>query len=778
VNSRLSTTSSPDARLSRALPAGVFVLLVLAAYASPLIFRRNFVGRDLLVYNLPLEKAVHDAWARGTLPLWNPDASGGRPLLPNPNTGAFYPVRPALSAVPFPLAMRIYPVLHWAAAGIGMVLLLRVLRASPGAALVAASTYSFSGVMVSEIYYSNFQPGVTLLPWSLWALVRPARSRARRVLVLAIVLALMMLAGDVFTIGIAAGAGLLWIAAETPREDRRRLAGDLFAALGLAALLAAPQVAATALMVPETHRGVLGMKLAEVLAFSVPPWRLLELAVPYLFGETWSNHVPSIWAASAYRFLFATLYCGAFALAAVLVLARRRPGPASGARFAPILAGIALLLCVPGSLAPRAMLEWPARFPLRYPEKFCVALAFALAVAAGVALDRFRSASAPRWLLPAAAVLAGAAGLSALWPLPAGRLAAAAVGSGPGTVAEAARQIPGALAEGGIYVTATLLALEGLRRSGAARAAGLAALVLVPVAANRRIARVEPQDAVFAPPPFARAIARRDPEGRYRTLDESSYRPASAVESAARGSDPGASDYSRRVWYLHAQSLWGRGTVFNSDLDVGDLSRVDSLRRYSSVAATLPSAPAFFGSLALAFGIRWKDQDAVAGYRPFGKDGLQVWDENPVAEPDIRLLRSWREEEGAIASLKALPGIGPGDAVLETGRHSSGTARPGEVRVVEKSPNRLRLHLSAPDPTWLFVVRGFWNYRTVLLDGAEVEPVPAQIAFTAIPVPAGEHDVEWRERLPGGSVSWAGPALFLVSAAWMLARERAALRTA
>ncbi len=769
--------SLPDARLSRALPAAVFILLVVAVYASPLFFRRNFVGRDLLVYNLPLEKAVHDAWARGRLPVWNPNASGGRPLLPNPNTGAFYPVRPVLALVPFPLAMRIYPILHWAAAGVGMILLLRALRVSAGASLVAASAYAFSGVVVSEIYYSNFQPGVTLLPWSLWALVRPSTGRASRILVLALVYALMMLAGDVVTTGIAIGAGLLWIATEVAPGEHRRALRDLAAALILAGLLAAPQIVATALLVPETHRAVLGMKLAEVLAFSVPPWRLLELAVPYLFGETWSNHVPAIWAASAYRFLFASLYGGAFALVALLVVARRREA-AAGARFAPILAVAALLLAVPGSLAPRAVLEWPSRFPLRYPEKFCIALAFALAVAAGVALDRFRSSGGPRWLLVPAAILAAAAATCSLWPREAGRLAVATVGAGPEAASEAARQLPGALAEGGLYWAATLLALEGLRRNGVARAAALAALVLVPIAANRRIARVESEDSVFAPTPFARSIARRDPGGKYRTLDESSYRPPSAIELSARGADPGASDYSHRVWYLHTQSLWDRGTVFNSDLDVGDLSRVDSLRRYSSAAATLPNAPAFFGSFALAFGIRWKDQDPVAGYRPFGNDGFQIWDENALAAPDIRLLRRWREEVGALESLAALPGIGPGEAVLETGRRASGTARPGQVRVVEKSPNRLRLSLSAPDPTWLFVVRGFWNHRTVLLDGSEVTPVPAQLAFSAVFVPAGEHVLDWREQLPGGSVSWAGPALFVLAAAWLIARERGARREA
>lgn len=761
------------ARVSRAIPALLFLLLVVAAYADPLFTRRNFIGRDLVPYNLPFEKAVHDAWARGRLPVWFPEASGGRPLMPNPNSGVLYPVRPLLSGLPFPLAMRIYPVLHWAAAGFGMILLAGALGVSAAASFLAAVTYVFSGVVVSELYFSNFQPGVTLLPWALWALVRPARTQARRIAVAGLVFGLLFLAGDVFTSGLAILCGLLWILFETERASRRAEAGRLALAAALGALLAAPQIVATALIVPETHRAVIGMKLAESLHFSVSPWRLLELVVPYPFGAIWSQDVPAIWGNSAFRFFFATLYVGAFAPVALVAISR--PPLVKGARFALVLAVTASLLAVLPSFAPGAMLAWSSPIPLRYPEKFCVALALALAVAAGLALDRFRGAGRPRglrWMLPVGVVLTFLAGATALLPGRAGRLAAAAVKAPPSDAAGAGRQLPGALAEGGLYWMATLIALDRLQRPGPWSIVGLSLLACVPVAANRKIALTDREETVFASTPFARALERRDPRGEYRTLDESSYRPPSAVEIAARPADPGGSDYARRVWFLHTQALWGRGTVFNSDLDVGDLSRVDSLRRLSSPIATLPDAGAFFGTFALRYGIRWRDQEPMAGYRPFGHDGLQTWDENPQAPADIRLLGKWREERGALEALRAIPRLQAGEVVLETGGAAAGSARPGTVRVLEKSPERLRLEVSSPDPAWLFVLRGFWNHRTVHLDGREVDPVPAQLAFTAVPIPAGDHRLEWNERSPGWQVSRWGPFLFALAAAWLFARER------
>jgi hypothetical protein len=148
------------------------------------------------------------------------------------------------------------------------------------------------------------------------------------------------------------------------------------------------------------------------------------------------------------------------------------------------------------------------------------------------------------------------------------------------------------------------------------------------------------------------------------------------------------------------------------------------------------------------------------------------WDENPGALPDIRLVERWREAPSALAALSELPRLGADEVVLESGQSGRGTARPGLVRIVERSPERLRLVTSCPDPAWLFVLRGFWGHRSIRVDDTPVEGVPAQLAFTAIPVPAGEHAVDWREEVPGFEVSRWGPPLFVVLAAALWASGR------
>ena len=759
--------SAPNG-LRRAAPALLFSALVLFVWADPLWTGRNFTGRDLLAYNLPMEKTIHDAYASGTMPVWNPYVSGGRPLLPNPNSGAMYPIRPMLAALPFPLAMRIYPVLHWIAAGLGVLALLARLQVGAPAAWLGAVTYVFSGASVSETFYPHIQPGFALLPWIVWALHR-RRARGGTV-VLAALVGLDFLAADIFTAGLAVGICLLWIATETARPDRRRETAALALAVGLGALLALPQIVATALWIPETNRAVLGMKLSDVTLFSVSPWRLVEFLVPYPFGSTWELRPAAVWGWRVFNGrqlgLFSTLFVGAIAPLAVVRLARRS---LPGLSFARWLLGLGLAVCVLPSLIPRSWGSWSAPLPLRNPEKLVVAAVFALAIFAARGWEDFRRQTPARAAtLSVGAILAAAALAAAAWPAAVGRLAAGWLGTLPAHAATAAVQIPAALSEAGLLWMATVVALDGAssQRRGI-RFAALALLALVPISATRKLVEISHPAEAFAPTAFALKVRRWDPRGAFRVLGEAIYH-APIFDEVERRTDLSVVERPRRDWIQHTSALWARGTVFNFDFDSGDLARVESLRKVSQFAAGFQDAGAFFGNLALRWGIRMQGHPPVAAYRRIGGDLIQEWDELSPSFPDLRLARRWREEPGSVAALAALPGVGPGELLLETGGRGSGSARAGRISILEKSANRLRLECESPDPTWLFVLRAFWRHRTVEIDGREAEAVPAYLAFSAVPIPAGVHRVDWRERIPGIGISRWGPVLFLLAAAWIL----------
>jgi hypothetical protein len=749
---------------------------VIAVYADPLFFRRTFAGRDLAVYNLPMEKAVHDSWARGRLPVWLPEISGGRPLLPNPNVGALYPVRPLLSVLPFPTAMRVFPVLHWIVAGIGMIVLTRSLGTSRAASWIAAVTYVFSGVGVGEVFFPHVQPGVAILPWIVWAAARPVAGTAGRILPLALLFGLVFLAGDVFTGAIAALGALVWILVQVERSRRAREVGALLASLGLAALVALPQVLATLLWIPATNRAVVGMKLEESLFYSISPLRLLEILVPFPFGSTWTLENAQVWGWSVFHSrpigLYPTLYAGSFALVA-LAVTRRSATP--GARFARVLFAAALVLAVTPALVPHRWHELPSPIPLRYPEKFAVAVTFAVAILAAVAVDRIRTSDARlRWTIGVAAALAAAAVIARLFPSIVGRAAVSLVGESSVQTGVAERAVPESLVEGALLWSLTVAAVALLRRNRPiAVAAGIALLTLVPIASNRRIALTFRDEEVFSPTAFVRTLDRRDPARSGRVAAESLYRPDSRIEASVSESDPTYTEFPRRNFEEFTQVLWNRGTVFNRDFDRGDLVRMEILRQVSNLASHHSRGSAFFGSLALRWGIRFPDQRPLPGYRRFGGDVLQDWDEHEAPLPPIRLLESWKTTAGGVPALKEIGLLDPGEVLIETGRSERGTARGGEVRVLRNDPERLVVETRAPEPTWLFVLRGFWSYRSIRLDGQPVEAVPAQIAFTAVPVPAGVHSIDWKELVPGAEASLWGPVLFVLVAAFFAIRVRA-----
>jgi hypothetical protein len=746
----------------------LFTALVVVAYADPLLKRRNFAGRDLLPYNYPLEKSIHDAYSRGRLPVWTPEVSGGRPLLPNPNAGALYPLRPLLSRMSFPVAMRVYPVLHWILAGLGMIALLGSLGVSRSGRWIGAATYAFSGVAVAEVFLPHL-PGMALLPWIVWALNREGFSDALRLLLLSILFGLLLLAADVFTIGIALAAAPLWIALERPSGRRYRELVLLLVSVLLAGLLAAPQIVATALWIPETNRAVFGMRLADSFFLSISPLRLIEFLVPYPFGATWALDLKEIWRFPVLRYhafgLFTTLYCGAFAVIAVVESRRWR---SAGVSFARLLLAGALAASVIPSLLPDEWMQIPSPIPLRNPEKFAIGLAFAVAILAGVGLDHFRRAArTPRWTLSVAALLALVAASMALFPEQVGRATVRSTGADPATAPIAAFYLPGALAEAGLLWAATLVALDLHRRPRTSSLVlSLLVLTAVPLVANRRIARTMREDDVFAPSPFARFLDRADREGRFRTLGESLYQPPSRLENTQ------PMPVSRGAWTFHGHVVWGRGTVFNHDFDAGDLARVESLRRLSQIATRYRDSQAFYGTLALKWGIRFADQKPLAGYRRIRRSGLEVWDELPGALPDVRLLDNWREEAGFLGASTSIPRLGLGEVVLETGSRRPGRARSGNLRIVENFPERLVVETESPEAGWMFVLRGFWSYRTVLLDGQPTEDVPAQLAFTAVPIPTGTHRVELKEGVPGGRISRWGPVVAIALLAFLLFRER------
>jgi hypothetical protein len=140
------------------------------------------------------------AWTQvhhGQLPLWNPYEALGMPLAFNWQTAAFS--LPSLIGYLFPLrlAFTVQVIVTLVIAGTGMYVLCRVLRLGTLACVFAGTVFELSGPMLGWLGW----PHSAVLSWSGWLfasalLVVRGRHRLRNITFIALVIALMVYAGQ------------------------------------------------------------------------------------------------------------------------------------------------------------------------------------------------------------------------------------------------------------------------------------------------------------------------------------------------------------------------------------------------------------------------------------------------------------------------------------------------------------------------------------------------------------------------------------------------------
>ncbi|MCA1580920.1 MAG: hypothetical protein LC796_05890 [Acidobacteria bacterium] len=253
---------------------------------------RVLVFRDAQVTHWPWRRVAMASLDAGRVPFVNTAASGGEPLLANPNAVLLYPTVLLERAVSPAAAFNLHYLLHVLWAFLGARLLASRLGISPGAALFSGAAYAFSGMMLSYgSAFFNSSASASWLPWCAAAALGVTRAESASVLVRAaaatgLAFGLQLLAGEpaisLLTGIFTAFAALLDLAGG---PSGRRAPRFLAAALaGAGALLVAVPFAAALLLplraiFPLTYRG---QHLYSQTAFGAAPFLPLR-AVEWLF---------------------------------------------------------------------------------------------------------------------------------------------------------------------------------------------------------------------------------------------------------------------------------------------------------------------------------------------------------------------------------------------------------------------------------------------------------------------------------------------------------------
>jgi hypothetical protein len=340
-------------RLKSAWP--IFAGIVGGAFLLGYLFSDVMFGTEVLVFRdighfyRPLYHYLEARSAVEWFPLWSPLDSFGTPLAGETTTALFYPGRLILACgLPTERAIACYLATHLLLGGIGAGQLCRAVGASRYAAIIAVISYPLSGCVFFLYTNPPYLVGACWLPWILFffhGLTLPGTSGRRALWGAAFCLAMCVLGGDpqmaahavMITVGwrFVRAVHRRWTfrfnqsAIFRQRGDenqngvaRRHLAVRFVAAIVLATLLAAPQMAAGSAWVSQSHRRAsapssLPSRLIEgfvnrpdgpasentnakqslsdsadatatrkdVYRFSLAPWHLAELVSPYLSGR-------------------------------------------------------------------------------------------------------------------------------------------------------------------------------------------------------------------------------------------------------------------------------------------------------------------------------------------------------------------------------------------------------------------------------------------------------------------------------------------------------------
>jgi len=726
------------------MPLIILCLAVAALFYRFLVGEVIFWGVPLLQF-YPWREMAFNALRAGRLPLWNPLAGCGAPLLANYQTAVFYPPNWLYLIIPAEYAMGLVGMVHLIWAGLGMRAYLRRLGVDRLGQGVGAISFALSGYLVSRFGFLSITSTVPWLPWLMWAVDGVVEAEGKRVLrgafsLLAGVAAMMLLAGHAQTAFyslILAGAYGLWRvlgrSADADRAGKKRVMLMLMlAAVALGIAVAAVQLVPTFELMQTSQRAG-GVEREFALTYSFWPWRFLSLIAPDLFGspargDWWGYGM--YWEDAIYVGLLTLL----LAIRGVVRWLRERHTASPAVQAVPFFA-VSLIPVVILALGKNTPL-----FPFLYdhiptfnmfqaPTRWMVLAVFALCVLGAVGADRF--VVSERGMFWSRLSLAGGAAVTPI-----------ALVVSRGVSGEVRPSLPDALIRLGVQVALMALLFlvwgraEKLARGRPAwETAALVLLALDLISAHGGLNPTLPASYYHQPSGLAETVAATAPGARTLYLPEDAYQ--AEFEALLDVSDLHAGGRAR--WdELRASLLPNLGLIDG----VPSANNFDPLR--------VGHQDALIEALR---GVRLSE--AIESARRMGVGVLLAPRDLPGMEQIARAgeIRAYR-----------VPDPWPRVALADCAESESGLGcRPrsnGVARIMSDMPERVAVHVEAEQAGYLLLLDTYYPGWTVKLDGQAVPLLQANSAFRAVQVPAGEHEIIFAYRpvslLAGAAISGTG----------------------
>jgi hypothetical protein len=389
----------------------LLALLILATFPQVVFGLETFVARDYGFFVYPLAHFQKECFWRGELPFWDPYNNCGVPFLAQWNTMPLYPPSLLYLTLPLEWSLSLFSLLHFWFAGFGMFFLARRWTGNSTAAALAGTAFAFNGFTLNLLMWPSHIATFSWLPWVVLTVESAWREGGRKIPVAAFVGALQMLAGGPETIFLTwLIVSTLWlqqfIQAETPRA---RMLWRYLVIVGLVFALSAMQLLPFLDLVAHAQRET-GY---TDLRWSMPGSGLANFLVPMAFGSTATESIffqhGQHWTSSYYLGI-GTLWLALLALLDLPDLWREIRGKQSihvysvrafklyrvfcGERIWLLaLLSLVALLCALGEhtpFYPLARKLIPQLSFITYPVKFVMVVVFAAPLLAAFALAKIQ----------------------------------------------------------------------------------------------------------------------------------------------------------------------------------------------------------------------------------------------------------------------------------------------------------------------------------------------------------------------------------------------------
>ena len=762
----------PDAKERLAL-LGLSVLVVFFLREA-LFGGRVFYERDLHLQWYGQVESFVRCVTRGSWPLWDPYVSFGQPLLANANNQIFYPPT-WLHLVMRPWTYyTLFLASHLVFSGWGVLRLGDRFRLSRAGSFLAAGLWIASGPFLSLGNAWNHLAAAAWIPWVLLAAdTALASGGTRRVLVWGVAWAFQIVAGSpdvvVMTAVLVAACGArLWDWQRWVGPANRRAASTGLAAGAVALALSAGQWLPSLELAARSDRW--NLAIPERTYWSIHPVGLLQTIVPVFWYEIPLN---AHWRAALFEarepFLF-SVYLGIPMLAlAALALAR----PRDPIRWILLGVAVAATLVALGRHAPfyaLAVRTLPPLKVLRFPAKGLILVAFCVSMLAGAGLDVWREPGGRRrWSLVGG--LLGVAGLVAALLTWLVRYDAETWGplflTAPPSGGSYAGML-GVLALKLAWMTGLVLFVLGLLmvRSAGGKVASISAALVGLLALSdlawehRRLNRTAPKDLFTLRPEAVSAIDQRD-LGRLYVYDYtmSDGRSQRYLKRETPYLVPGfrrdtpfewAGAFALRMYVVPpigaSWHLYGSYERDGLGLQPTPLAELNAVLVYAD-GTPLQSRLLRLGAVTQVMALHgegFEDLEAVRTFPGAFLEPIRMF-RVPNTLPRTYVVGNVRTADGS-AALDTLihPSFDPSrEILLPSGapRHATPAFR-GSSRIMDMRPDRVRLESQASDAGYVVLVDAYdpgWRAR---VDGHEAPVLRANVAFRAVPVPAGRHEIE------------------------------------